>query len=104
MSSTTVHLDIFMGDKEQHKLDEAAYFSTCDLLANNAAIYGLPPDPQHLSQEQQEILSEIDVIASADAFPDAIFNDSYHLIVVRNPVYYAWFPQTRSVLVASSLS
>lgn len=63
MSSTNVHLDIFIGNKEQHKLDEAAYLATCDLLANNAAIYGLPSDPQHLSQEQQEILREIDVIA-----------------------------------------
>jgi len=33
------------------------------LLANNAAIYGLPSDPQHLSQEQQEMLREIDVFA-----------------------------------------
>lgn len=63
MSSVNVHLDIFMGDEEQHKLAEAAYLSTCDLLANNAAIYGLPSDPQHLSQEQQVILREIDVIA-----------------------------------------
>ncbi|OAX40563.1 hypothetical protein K503DRAFT_737274 [Rhizopogon vinicolor AM-OR11-026] len=49
-----------MGDKEQHKLDETAYLYTCDLLNNNAAIYGLPSDPHHLSQEQQEILREID--------------------------------------------
>ncbi|KAG0702200.1 cyclophilin-like domain-containing protein [Suillus ampliporus] len=49
-----------MGDKEQHKLDEAAYFTTRNLLANNAAIYGFPSDPQDLSSEQQEMLREID--------------------------------------------
>lgn len=61
--SSTVYLDIFMGDEEQHKLDEAAFIATRNFLANNAAIYGLPSDPHHLSSEQQEMLREIDVFA-----------------------------------------
>jgi len=61
--SSTVYLDVFMGDAEQHKIDEAAFIATRNLLANNAAIYGLPSDPQHLSSEQQEMLREIDVFA-----------------------------------------
>lgn len=58
--SSTVYLDVFMGDEEQHRIDEAAFTATCDFLANNAAIYGLPSDPRHLSSEQQEMLREID--------------------------------------------
>lgn len=58
--SSTVYLDVFIGDEEQHKIDEAAFTATCDFLANNAAIYGLPSDPRHLSSEQQEMLREID--------------------------------------------
>lgn len=60
---STVYLDVFMGDEEQHKIDEAAFTATCDFLANNAAIYGLPSDPRHLSSEQQDMLREIDVFA-----------------------------------------
>jgi len=105
MSSVNVHLDIFMGDEEQHKLAEAAYLSTCDLLANNAAIYGLPSDPQHLSQEQQVILREIDVIAfSSMLSPHVMFKDIHYLFAVRNPMYYDSCLQIRSMLVASSLS
>jgi hypothetical protein len=60
---STVYLDIFMGDEEQHRVDEAAFTATCDFLANNAVIYGLPSDPRHLSSEQQDMLREIDVFA-----------------------------------------
>lgn len=58
---TSVFLDIHIGDSEEHALETAAYNATATLLARNAAIYGLPSLPAELSEEQQDILKELDV-------------------------------------------
>ncbi|TCD68754.1 hypothetical protein EIP91_009900 [Steccherinum ochraceum] len=58
--TSQVFLDIFIGDKDKHAEEETAYNATNTLLAKNAAIYGLPSDPQELSEEQQDILKELD--------------------------------------------
>ncbi|KAJ3543409.1 hypothetical protein NM688_g5858 [Phlebia brevispora] len=55
-----VYLDIFMGDQDVHATEQAQYDSTCALLSKNAAIYGLPASPAELTEEQQQILAELD--------------------------------------------
>ena len=60
MTSLT-YLDIYIGDKEIHGREEAAYSATCALLSKNAQIYGLPATPPELSEEQRDILRELDV-------------------------------------------
>lgn len=55
------YLDIFIGDPAEHSRHEAAYNSTCSLLTKNASIYGLPPTLSELSEEQREILQDLDV-------------------------------------------
>ena len=59
-----VFLDIYMGDRDTHAAEQAAYDATNALLAKNAAIYGLPTDLAELTEEQQQILGELDVLAS----------------------------------------
>ena len=61
---TQVHLDIFIGNGAEHAQAETAYNTTAALLLKNAAIYGLPTSPSELSEEQQEILKELDVFTS----------------------------------------
>jgi hypothetical protein len=56
-----VYLDIFIGDRDEHAKAMARYESTCALLAKNAKVYGLPSTPSELSEEQQQILNELDV-------------------------------------------
>ncbi|KAH7924935.1 hypothetical protein BV22DRAFT_1034630 [Leucogyrophana mollusca] len=58
--ASTVYLDVFMGDAEAHASLDASYKHSCDLLSKNAAIYGLPSTPEELSEEQQELLKEVD--------------------------------------------
>lgn len=60
-SGFAVYLDIHIGDKDDHARKEAAYNATNAILAKNASIYGLPSRPQDLSDEQREILQELDV-------------------------------------------
>ncbi|CDO77397.1 hypothetical protein BN946_scf184857.g3, partial [Trametes cinnabarina] len=57
---TSAYLDIFMGDADAHAKAKAAYDATAALLAKNAVIYDLPSSPPHLTEEQQEILKELD--------------------------------------------
>ena len=56
-----VWLDVFMGDSDDHARAQLAYDATTTLLDKNATIYGLPPNPLDLSEEQQDILRELDV-------------------------------------------
>lgn len=60
MSLAAVYLDIYVGHREEHARTQAEYDATAALLAKNAAIYGLPESPADLSDEQQDILQEID--------------------------------------------
>ena len=57
------YLDIFIGNKDVHDRDQAAYDATVDLLQKNATIYGLPLSVELLSEEQQDILQELDVLS-----------------------------------------
>lgn len=61
MVSSRVYLDIHIGDDAEHARAEREYAVTVALLSKNAAIYGLPATPQELSEEQQDILKQIDV-------------------------------------------
>ena len=56
------YLDICIGHSDQHAIAQASYDATVSLLTKNAAIYGLPSSPSALSEEQQEILKELDVL------------------------------------------
>ncbi|KAG8904624.1 hypothetical protein FRB99_001421 [Tulasnella sp. 403] len=56
----TPFLDIAIGNKDQFASDEAAYQKACSLLKKNAAIYGLPGLPEELSEEQQQIVRELE--------------------------------------------
>ena len=56
-----VYLDIFIGDRDAHAQTEASYNATVALLAKNASIYGLPTSPSALSEEQRDILRDLDV-------------------------------------------
>jgi hypothetical protein len=56
-----VYLDIFIGNREEHSNAQAAYEATYLLLSKNAKVYGLPTLPADLSEEQQEILADLDV-------------------------------------------
>lgn len=64
MVSSRVYLDIHIGDDAEHARAEREYAVTVALLSKNAAIYGLPATPQELSEEQQDILKQIDSSAS----------------------------------------
>lgn len=57
-------LDIYVGHREIHAKEQAEYDATTSLLAKNAAIYGLPATPAEFTEEQQQILAELDVLAS----------------------------------------
>ncbi|OBZ76806.1 Peptidyl-prolyl cis-trans isomerase cyp5 [Grifola frondosa] len=57
---TTVYLDIYIGDEQDHARTQAAYDATSAVLTKNAAIYGLPSTPPELTEEQQDILKELD--------------------------------------------
>lgn len=59
-----VFLDIHMGNREDHAKEQAEYDATTSLLTKNAAIYGLPTTPAELTEEQQQILAELDVLTS----------------------------------------
>ena len=54
-------LDIFAGDEKEHASNTKEYQSTLDLLSRKAESYGLPPKPEDLSEEQQDILIDLDV-------------------------------------------
>lgn len=70
MTSNCVYLDIFLGDRDEHQRLEELYTRTRNILAKNAVIYALPPAPEELSEEQQEILQDLDVIiTSMQSYP-----------------------------------
>ena len=54
-------LDIYIGDRDAYDTEKAAYDATNSLLHKNRAIYGLPSTLEELSEEQQDILKELDV-------------------------------------------
>lgn len=56
-----VYLDVYIGSRDEHATNQAAYDATCSLLSKNAEIYGLPSSPADLSEEQQDILRDLDV-------------------------------------------
>ena len=58
-----LYLDIFIGNKDEHDRDQVAYDATVALLQKNATIYGLPLSVELLSEEQQDILQELDVLS-----------------------------------------
>ncbi|CAL1709140.1 unnamed protein product [Somion occarium] len=59
-AGTKAYLDIYIGDQEKHNREQTAYDATHILLTKNASIYGLPSSPELLSEEQQDILKELD--------------------------------------------
>jgi hypothetical protein len=61
MTPKSAYLDIYIGDRVAHDNEEKAYSATCTILSKNAEIYGLPPSPAELSEEQRGILQDIDV-------------------------------------------
>lgn len=62
MSSTAkAFFDVYIGDHAVHDEAQAEYDKTCALLSKNHAIYGLPSVVEELSEEQQQILAELDV-------------------------------------------
>lgn len=67
-----VYLEIYIGDKDEHDRDKAAYESTAALLEKNASIYGLPLSVELLSEEQQDILQELDVLSYLTPTPAPI--------------------------------
>ena len=58
----TAYLDVYIGHKDEHARAEAAYAATAALLTRNAAIYGLPPTPEELSDEHTESPSRSSVV------------------------------------------
>jgi hypothetical protein len=58
---TDVYLDIFIGNREEHEDSQAAYEATSFLLSKSAKIYGLPTLPADLTEDQREILADLDV-------------------------------------------
>lgn len=71
MSDKRVYLDIYIGDRDTHAKEQSEYDATRVLLSKNATIYGLPASPGELSEEQQQILAEIDVLGH---LVSALFN------------------------------
>ncbi|KAI0694196.1 cyclophilin-like domain-containing protein [Cytidiella melzeri] len=52
-------LDVFIGDRAVYDQKQAEYKATAALLAKNHAVYGLPSSLEQLSEEQQQILAEL---------------------------------------------
>lgn len=63
---TSVYLDFHVGDEEEHSRQQARYDATEALLTKNALIYGLPMTPSELSEEQRDIIKELDVHISIE--------------------------------------
>lgn len=60
MSTVAVYVNVSIGNREEHACDQAAYDATVKLLSQKALVYGLPTQPQALSDEQENILRELD--------------------------------------------
>ncbi|THU96219.1 hypothetical protein K435DRAFT_755110 [Dendrothele bispora CBS 962.96] len=56
---SVVYLDIYSGDKVEYETLNDRYTHTTSLLAKNASVYGLPSSPELLTDEQQEILHDV---------------------------------------------
>lgn len=61
MTSAKAWLDVYIGDRDKHDNAKAVYDATDALLQKNWSIYGLPTSLTELSEEQQQILKELDV-------------------------------------------
>jgi hypothetical protein len=59
----SAYLEVNIGNKTSFEHQSAAYKQTLSLLEKNAAAYGLPESPPSLSEEQREILADLDVSA-----------------------------------------
>lgn len=70
--SPNVYLDIFIGNQEDHANAQAEHDATYNLLAKNASIYGLPESLGDLSEEQKDILKDLDVQISFHCRPYCI--------------------------------
>lgn len=68
MAVAFAFLDIFTGNREAHAVAQAEYDATVAQLEKNRLIYGLPSFPAELSEEQQQILAELDVLALASHY------------------------------------
>ena len=55
-------LDIYIGDRDAYSQQKTEYEATEALLSKNHAVYGLPASPEDLTDEQQQILQELDVL------------------------------------------
>ncbi|KAL1751243.1 cyclophilin-like domain-containing protein [Schizophyllum commune] len=62
-------LDIFAGNEDEHASQIHGYKSTLDLLSRKAESYGLPPRPEDLSEEEQDILKDLDRSISMQFHP-----------------------------------
>ncbi|EKM56956.1 uncharacterized protein PHACADRAFT_160509 [Phanerochaete carnosa HHB-10118-sp] len=54
-------LDIYIGDCDAYAREKAAYDATNLLLQKSCTMYGFPSTLEELSEEQQDILKELDV-------------------------------------------
>jgi hypothetical protein len=61
---TSAYFNIFIGDQTVHNAAQAEYNANNTLLTKNCKIYRLPSTPEQLSNEQQQILAELDVHCS----------------------------------------
>ena len=59
------YFDIHIGDQAAHDSHASAYDRTTLLLSANAGIYGFPLSPEELSDEQRDILEDLNVTYSS---------------------------------------
>ncbi|KAK7436045.1 hypothetical protein VKT23_018537 [Stygiomarasmius scandens] len=77
---STVYLDIYSGNKVEYEQLNDRYTHTSSLLAKNASVYGLPSSPELLTDEQQEILQDLN--KSPDS-PPLLFESPNPLLAGR---------------------
>ncbi|KAF5350757.1 hypothetical protein D9758_010344 [Tetrapyrgos nigripes] len=63
---SAVYLDVYSGDKAEYEQLSSRFDHTSALLAKNAAVYGLPSSPELLTEEQQEILQDLNKTPNAE--------------------------------------
>jgi hypothetical protein len=61
LSIMSVYLQVNIGNKTLYEEQSAAYNHTLNLLEKNSAVYGLPESPSDLSEEQRDILTDLNV-------------------------------------------
>lgn len=76
-----IYLDIFVGNQEEHAKAQAEYDATYNLLAKSACIYGLPESLSELSEEQKDILKDLDVYNSFHFRPSDSDEDTLEIFL-----------------------